>query len=465
MKIIPQKTVKALFNNFDGYPFDLTEGQSRIFELVYEPEYTRVAIKAVTQYGKSDVVSMALIVSAVTRKEKILIVAPSGEQAKIIMTYVIDHLFDAPELTQMLEIEESIERLKRERSRKRITFRNGSEIFILTANQRELTKEAKNLMGFGATIVVVDESSLLSDPVFTKILRMVLTRRGTEEEDYSKKLVQLGNPFEDNHFARAFEDKRYKTLTVHWKQAVEEGRMALDDVQEARDSMSSLEFTILYESEFPKEGRADAIFPSDWVDLAVENKSAVVGDKKAGVDVARFGDDSTVYCFRDGGIVRKLLSVNKRDTMEVTGWARQQIDIDNPIETNIDIIGVGSGVYDRLNEEEYDVVPINVGEKARGFEEDGRQSHEKYYNLKAQLLFDLRDWFKPVENVSRISIPNDPLLIEELKQIRYAFDSKKRIKVESKEDMKKRIKRSPDRLDTLMLSFANIDTGVDLYIL
>ena len=187
--------------------------------MVYEPEYPRVGIRAVTQYGKSDVTAMALgkiVTEERERREKILIVSPSEKQSSIIMGYFIQHLFDHVCFQRSIEFEGSLERLRKERSKKRITFRGGSELFILTAMAKEVSKEATSLMGFGATIVVVDERGLLPQLMYNKILRMV---GGTEG-----KIIQLGNPFPGNGFERVFTSPRYETLTIDDKQALAEGR-------------------------------------------------------------------------------------------------------------------------------------------------------------------------------------------------------------------------------------------------
>jgi len=435
-----RQKIQALFLNDYGEPYTLTDGQLDIFNAVYDPEDLRVAIKAVTQYGKSEVTALALIMVALTRRERILIVSPSGKQSGIIMNYVIMHLFDNEITKRAIEFEGSLEKLKKERSKRRITFTNGSEIFILTADARTVSQEAKALMGFGASVVIVDESALIPDTMFSKILRMVGgVRRG--------KIVQLGNPFESGHFQRAFKDKRYKTITIKWPQAVREGRIKKEFVEEARESMPLRDFTVFYDCAFPQAGAENSIIPSDWVDLAVNQSGVGGGTKQAGLDVARFGGDSTVYILRDGGVVKRMAEVQKRSNMEVVGWVRGFLDKDKPETMCIDTVGTGSGVFDRLLELDYDVEDINVGSKPKG--------HEKgqYYNLKAELWFELREWFKPVAGKSNISIPNDPNLIQELKETRYSYDSSRKRRVEAKEVFKKRVGRSPDKADALVLAF------------
>lgn len=426
---------------------------------MYEPEYVRVAIKAITQYGKSDTVAIAAIclccIPPSPKREKILIVAPSGKQAHIIMNDVIDHLFDSKMITKMLDFPPgSLDRLKQERSKNRITFINGREIYTLTADADTITKEAKTLMGFGATTVIADESSLIPDVMFSKILRMV---GGVQ----NGKLVKLGNPFEKNHFARAFTSKRYYAISIDWKQAVKEGRITEDFVEEAREEMPPLDFKIFYDCEFPEGGAEDALIPPEWIELAVAQykNGGVGGEKKqSGIDVARFGRDASVYAHRVGGDLRPLKVERKMDTMQVSGWAGGLIEQDEPEITNVDVIGIGAGVYDRLDEMGYAVAPINVG--ASPTDEEKKQ---KFYNLRAEIFWHLREVFRPENGRSSIAIPDDPELKQELGEIRYKYSSERKIKIEEKDDMKRRIGRSPDKADAVALAFAeNLEESPDI---
>lgn len=443
-----QDIATGFFKNDSDEPYQLTDRQADIFGSIYEPTITRVAIRATTQFGKSEVTALALIMAAVSRREKILIVAPSQKQAAIIMGYVIIHLFDHDYLKMMIEWEGSLERLKQERSKRRITFKTGSEIFILTADARTVSQEAKNLMGFSATILIVDESALIPDKMFSKILRMVGGGKG-------RKLVQVGNPFESRHFKRAFESKRYEKIIIDWKQALEEGRITQEFLNEAKEEMPPMDWTIFYECKFPTMGAEDALIPSDWIENAVNQKGCEGEHKQAGLDVARFGRDKTVYIFRRGGEVKRKETIGKMDTMEVVGWARGYLEEDEPEILAVDVIGIGSGVFDRLSEFEdegtidTEIEPINVGEASTD-----EEFKKKFFNLRAQVFWNLRELFKPDKNgQSQISIPNDPVLKRQLSEIRYKYSSERKIKIEAKEEMKKRLGSSPDEADALALAF------------
>lgn len=437
----------ALFRNSYGEQYELTDGQSDIFRTVFDPRITRAVISTYTQYGKSETISLGIVATMVTRKVKILIVAPSGKQSEIIMRNVIGHFFDNPILEAMIEYEGPKAKLKQERSRRRLMTRNGSELMTLTADARNLRSQAKSLMGFGADIVIVDESSLIYDSMFIKILRMVGGVR-------NGKLIQLGNPWEKNHFYRAFTYDRYFKVHIDYKQGIREGRLKEEFLEEALDELSDLEFKVLYKSEFPESGKEDQLIPDNWLENAI-NQRCSSGKRQAGLDVARFGSDSTVYIYREGGNVKRIKAIKELDTMEVVGWVSKLLDEDEPEVCCVDVIGIGSGVYDRLEEiDEHEVEEINVGSAP-----SSKDNKERFVNLRAEAYWQLRKLFKPDKATGRslISIPNDKDLIQELREIRYTYSSEKKIKIEAKDDMKRRLGRSPDKADALMLAFIDVD--------
>lgn len=305
---------------------------------------------------------------------------------------------------------------------------------------------------------VVDERGLLPQLMFNKILRMVGGTKG--------KIIQLGNPFPGNGFEKVFTNPRYTTLTVNDKQALAEGRVTrefLDEAIEEYGGEDSLDYTIFYKCVFPKTGAQDALIPSDWVENAVSQSGCGGEHRQAGLDIARFGNDKTVYIFRVGGEVKRTEVTEKMDTMEVVGWVRPFLKEDQPEVLAIDVVGVGGGVCDRLDElndegklvdkdgEELDIEIEGVDVGAGPTDDEIKK---KYLNLRAQVFFSLREQFKIGKNgQSSISIPDDSELKKQLKEIRYKFSSERKRKIEAKEEMKKRLGKSPDKADALSLAF------------
>ena len=163
----------------------------------------------------------------------------------------------------------------------------------------------------------------------------------------------------------------------------------------------------------------------------------------AGVDCARFGDDKSVIAVRDRNEIIKLLKYTKLDTMQLAYKVAEVADLYRACQIYIDVIGIGSGVVDRLFELNYPIIPINVGE--RSF------FPQKFKNLRAELLVRLKNQLNPTNNDS-LKLPNDMELRDELANIIYEFDESGRLKIEKKDKMKEKIGRSPDSMDAIMLT-------------
>lgn len=196
------------------------------------------------------------------------------------------------------------------------------------------------------------------------------------------------------------------------------------------------------------EGDWDAIEAGDFLFKYKDIKNAIERDvedddktRVMGLDISRFGGDSTVACIREGSKVIWIETWMKSDLMTTTGKAINLIQRFNPDAVNIDVIGIGSGVVDRLKEQKFAVNGVNVAEAAT--------DKLKYANLRAEAYWQLAHRFQE----GRISIPDDLELIAQTSSIKYKFDSHGRLQVESKEDAKRRGNKSPDKTDALMLAF------------
>lgn len=172
----------------------------------------------------------------------------------------------------------------------------------------------------------------------------------------------------------------------------------------------------------------------------MDSQGAVV----AGLDPARFGDDRTALVIRRGRKVIHTQTWSGKDTMEVVGLAikaKEEHSIDMMF---IDVGGLGAGVVDRLKELGHRTWtrPVNSGEKPT----DGK----KYFNKRAEMWALMKEWL--IE--PPVSIPDSDELQADLMAPSYTYDSHTRLKMEKKEDIKKRGMRSPDLGDALALTFA-----------
>lgn len=175
-----------------------------------------------------------------------------------------------------------------------------------------------------------------------------------------------------------------------------------------------------------------------------------------GVDPARYGDDESVICIRKGFRILPVNKFNGINTSELTGrvlmfarlyWANGYKE---PIKIKVDDTGVGAGVTDQLEnaakeenkkafeDKQFNIIVIPVIN-------NGVATNPKYVDIGTQM------WGNMGEAIKTMSLPDDMILIEQMATREYEIKPDGRIKLESKEQMKKRSLTSPDRADALAL--------------
>ncbi len=193
--------------------------------------------------------------------------------------------------------------------------------------------------------------------------------------------------------------------------------------------------------QFPDEGD-DTLIPLSWAEACVGLDLGTEGEKRLGVDVARYGSDMTVFCIVLGKTVLPLEAVNKKDTNFTIGRVRVLNNQYGFNHVGIDDTGVGGGVTDGLKEGQKNVTGINFGESAI--------ENERFENRKAELFWVLREIIRD----KQISLPDDKELINQLCGIKYSYSRHGKIKIESKDELKKRGLKSPDKADALAIALA-----------
>jgi len=162
--------------------------------------------------------------------------------------------------------------------------------------------------------------------------------------------------------------------------------------------------------------------------------------KVLGVDVARFGNDRSVVCRRQGPLCHGFDSYQGISTMELCSRILRIADEFHPQLIIVDSGGVGGGVLDRLQQ---------LGANAVGVDFAQRASDAKYQNARMEIWAKMRDWLEYGV------IPNDERLIADLCAPRYSFSNAHgRQQLESKDSMKRRGLPSPDVGDALAVTFA-----------
>lgn len=195
--------------------------------------------------------------------------------------------------------------------------------------------------------------------------------------------------------------------------------------------------------EFPNTSDRQFI-PSDLVDKArgkvVQQAEYMFAPKIIGVDPALYGDDECAIYLRQGITVRKLAIYKKLgDDMLLAGYIAKFEDEEEADAVFVDA-GGGSGCVSAARQMGRKWTLVNFGEAS---------TKPEYLNKRAEMWGDTRDYLR-----AGGTIPDDPVLAEQLTAPEYYVTLKGKTVLESKDDMKARGIPSPDRGDAVALTFA-----------
>ena len=291
-------------------------------------------------------------------------------------------------------------------------------------------------------LLLADEASAIPEEVFESAQGSMSTENATT--------VLTGNPTRiSGLFFRTHHELADLWKCHHWS-SVDSPRVTTAFVDQIRKTYGegSTQWKVRVLGDFP-ESDDDTLISRGDVDAAMVREIDVdpLAKRIWAVDPARFGSDRTAFCERQGQVVNWIEFKSGLDTMAVAGWVKWSYDqlniMDKPEEIMIDVIGIGSGVVDRLIELGLPVTGVNVSETALAFS-DG-------YRLRDQLWLDLKSWLES----KTCRLPQSRMLVEDIVAPGYGFMSNGKLKVESKDEMKRRKIRSPDLADCICLTFAS----------
>lgn len=249
------------------------------------------------------------------------------------------------------------------------------------------------------------------------------------------------NPYSwDDEINRELPESRsdVQRISINWYDNPWFPEALNDERLEAKKTMTPDEYNRIWEG-IPYENADAAIMPRAQVQEAMSRKASTDGGIVVGADIARFGDDRTVFIKRQGLQVVGVKVLHKQDTQAV---ARALADFAEGGKIIIDDTGVGGGVTDKLRDMGVSVVAVNFGAAA--------MDKRKYPDIISEM------WFNLAGMLGAVGLPNDPELLAELAGRYFKYTQDERRKVESKEEYKKRTgKKSPDMADACILCFYN----------
>jgi hypothetical protein len=184
------------------------------------------------------------------------------------------------------------------------------------------------------------------------------------------------------------------------------------------------------------------VFPYSSIKAAQERELEPKGRREAGVDIARFGGDENVAAIRQGPVVDIAYNSSHQDTNKTTDDLAKFIDEEEPETTKVDSVGVGAGVYDNLKAMGYNVREVVGGASPR--------DKDRFLNARAENHWGLRKRMTDGD----LDLPEGQKIRSQLAGIKYKTVTDRKLKIESKEEMKRRGVKSPDYAEAIINAFA-----------
>jgi hypothetical protein len=196
------------------------------------------------------------------------------------------------------------------------------------------------------------------------------------------------------------------------------------------------------------------IIPTDWVRAAQARwklgMRPTTPISSAGVDCARGGMDQTVIARRHDAWFDYVAyaGIETPDGPTAAAKVIEYLANETPAFINVDVIGIGSSVYDHLRPQlGPSVRSINVSMPS---EYRDRSGALKMRNLRAEQYWRMRDALDP-EHGDGVSLPPSREVLADMCSARYKLTTGG-VLAEAKDAVVKRIGRSPDVGDALMLA-------------
>lgn len=303
------------------------------------------------------------------------------------------------------------------------------------------TEAFAGLHNEGKTVFVIfDEASGVNGKVW-EVAEGALLGSG------EKFFFSLGNPTRpDGEFADCFDKHTHLYRTRH----IDSREVSHTNVNAVRALIEkygedSDEIKVRVRGYFPSQSfngfiSVDAVHEAELREAYADSAEGLI----MAVDVARFGSDQSVIGYRQGRDARSrpFRKFKGLTIVRLADICMQEANTHRPDAIVVEATGVGGGLIDILRDRGYKVVEVHPGAAAN--------DHKLFVNRRAEYWSLMRDWI-----YERGCLPQDPELFKQLTTILYTFDRhEQRVKLEPKEEIKKRGLDSPDLADTLALTFA-----------
>lgn len=406
-------------------------------------KHDRVAVRSGHKIGKSTAAGALALWWVMTRHEaRVVLVAPTARQIRSIVWRELKRLYRRAKRRLGGTCHDTPDR--------GLQFPDDREVIGVASDQPE------RVAGYSGPemLFILDEASGITEELYGALVGNLAG---------GGHVLLLGNPTRTSgFFFDAFNRKEQFWHCMHVS-AVEAGAVepripGLASPQwcaamELEWGQASPLYQVRVLGDFPTQ-QANAVIGLEMVEAAVQRAKELralgqahlsqLGPLECGLDPARFGDDESVLAARRGSMIVELATWHGLDGVQLANAVMEKINTwriagEVPV-VRVDVIGVGASAYDQLKQHPLiNVDGVDVGEAAiEGI----------YARKRDELWFRLRDAIK-----NGGALPDDARLVNELVAPTFTYDVRQKLKVESKDSLKTRLKRSPDRADAVALAF------------
>jgi phage terminase large subunit len=325
-----------------------------------------------------------------------------------------------------------------------LTFNNGSEIILKDLAFQPSDPNYDSLGSLEVSAVFIDEATQITSLCYSIVKSRI--RFKLNQYNLIPKVLLTCNPsnnwIKKDFYLPFIEDRLNENHAFVPALPLDNPHLPESYIQMLKE-LPPQQRKRLLEGDWNYMDDSDSLFDFDSISGSIFKQTPNPQDKKyISVDVARFGSDRSVAIVWVGLVVTEVFVYNKLSTVELSSEIKELIQKYgiHPSNVIVDSDGVGGGVSDIL--------------KGTNFVNNSKALHEQNFsNLKSQCYVKLSDMFREGKislNILEPSVIDDltqELLAVKLKDV----DKDNKVAVQSKDDMKKILGKSPDLSDALMM--------------
>lgn len=327
---------------------------------------------------------------------------------------------------------------------------DGPDHFIIGQSP----EKAEGLQGYHSShlLVIGDEATAIEDQVALGITRLMssgdarqfLIFNPTTADNYAYRMAQAEDAavikitaYDTPHFTGERIPPGAQLVTQRF----------LDSLERAGMGPGSFEWETSVLANFWDQGE-DTLIPAAWVTKCLSTR-AVEGIRQLGIDLASYGDGENVIVAREGNTlvwVRSFPSMRQDQFWDQ--HVKKAVRDFAPHYLVYDADGVGAGVQgyaERMQPYMAD------GGEVLGFR-GGLKSDHRYWNARSAWWWNLRRRFE--DGRIFLASPLDEETRKQLSLLHYRWTEDGKARVESKDELRKRGGKSPDRADAVMYAYA-----------